>query len=92
MADYFLILLPLTYKVLLETSFSAGFWFAFVEYSIPIFNRTDEIVDIFSDEDFQNQSSSFSEEYVGDIEDGEIELDTSILIDSCLSRCMSGDI
>ena len=92
MADYFLILLSLTYEVLLKTSLSAGLWFTFVEYSVSSFYRSYKIVDIFSDENFQNQSSSFPKENICDIENSKVEFYTPILIDSRLSCCVSGNV
>jgi hypothetical protein len=63
-----------------------------VKNSVAIFDRTDEVIDIFPDEYFEYQSSSLFQEYVRDIKNGKIEFNRSILIHSGLPGCMGGDI
>lgn len=87
-----LFFLSSTHEVFLETSFSTGFWLTFVEYSVSILYRTDQIIDIFSDKDLENKCSSFFQEYICDIENGKIEFDAAILIYSRLTCSMRSDI
>lgn len=63
-----------------------------MEYGIPIFYRSDKIVDIFPDEYLEDQGSSLFQEYIGDVEDGKVEFDGSVLIYSCLSGGVGSDI
>gem|GEM_PF-6718803 len=77
--------LPHTDKILLETPISAGLGFGAGESFVARFDGTDEIIHILSDEDFEDESSSLFEENIGNIEDGEVELDGSILIDSLMT-------
>jgi len=91
-ADCFLVFLPLAHEILFETSFSTGLGFAFVEHGISRLYRAYQIIDILSHENLEDKRSSFPEKYIGDVEDGEIEFHTTILVDSCLSRSVSSDI
>lgn len=89
---FFLVLLPLTHEVLLEAPLPTGLGFAFVEDGVPVLYWSDEVIDVLSDEDFQNQSSSLAKEDIRDIEDGKVELNGSVLIDSGLTGGVGGDV
>ena len=72
----------MTDEIFLETPISAGMRLESGEFFEIFFDRTDEIVHIFSDENFEYERFSRCEEFFCYFEDRKIELDRSILVDS----------
>lgn len=85
-------LLSLAHEVLFEASVPARLGLTLMENVISGLYGTYEVLDIFSDKDFEHQSTSLLEKDIRDIEDGEVDFDRTVLIHSGLSGGGSSDI
>jgi len=81
-----------TDKVFFKAPITTGFWLESTEFGISFFDWSDEIQNIFTDEDLEYKISSFSEKYIGNFDDRKIEFDRSILIYTGHASCSRGDI
>lgn len=63
-----------------------------MEYGVARLDGSDKILDILSDKDLEHEGTSFFQEDVGYVENGEVDLDGSILVHSGLTGGGSGYI
>ena len=70
-----------TDKILFEAAITTGFWLEPRDFFEVFLEGSDEVIDILTDEDFQDEFPSFFEKYFRHLEDRQIELHGTILID-----------
>ena len=73
---------PQTDKILLEAPVTAGFRLYPPERFEARFDRSDELVHVFSDEDLEDEISARFEEPIRDREDRLVEFDGAVLVDA----------
>lgn len=73
-------------KVFLKTAVTTGFWLESRKFFEVCFDGDDEVIDIFPHKDLENEGSVFFEKGFCDLENRQIELYRTILIDARHAR------